>query len=97
LASVAEDPRYEQLLRRRGRFETILTAIILIAYFGYILVIAFNKPLLAQPIAGGFTSVGIPVGIGVILLAILLTGIYVRRANREFDPMLQAILRDHSE
>ena len=96
MARVALDPRYRRLLRHRGRFELTLTAIILVAYFGYILLIAFDKTLLAAPIAGGVTSLGIPLGVGIILLSILLTGIYVRRANREFDALLEEIRRDHA-
>ena len=65
----------------------------LVVYFGYVALIAFDKAVLARPIGGGVTSLGIPVGLGVILLAILLTGIYVRRANREYDPLVKA-LRD---
>ncbi len=48
----------------------------LVAYFGYIALVAFDKSLLARPIGGGVTSLGIPVGVGLILLAILLTGLY---------------------
>lgn len=94
LARVAEDPRYRALVRRRGRFTAILTVIMLAAYFGYILLIAFNREWLAQPIAGGVTTRGIPLGIGIILLGILLTGIYVRRANREYDALVRAIRED---
>jgi uncharacterized membrane protein (DUF485 family) len=96
LMRIAEDPRYRRLLHRRGRFERLLTATILIAYFGYVLLIAFDKPLLARPIAGGVTSLGIPLGVGIILLSILLTAIYVRRANREFDKLLDEIRRDYA-
>jgi uncharacterized membrane protein (DUF485 family) len=90
---VLGDPRYQRLVARRGRFTWTLTIVMLIAYFGYVALIAFDKPLLARPIGGGVTSLGIPVGVGLILLAILLTGLYVRRANREFDPLVKA-LRD---
>lgn len=90
---VVADPRYQRLIRRRGRFTWTLTLIMLAVYFGYIALIAFDKPVLARPIGGGVTSLGIPVGVGIILLAILLTGLYVRRANREFDPLVRA-LRD---
>jgi uncharacterized membrane protein (DUF485 family) len=96
LARVAEDPRYRRLVHRRGRFASILTAIILAAYFGYILLIAFDKPLLARPIANGVTSLGIPIGVGLILLSILLTAIYVRRANREFDALLEELRKDYA-
>lgn len=90
---VLDDPRYRRLVKRRGRFTWTLTLIMLAAYFGYIALIAFDKPVLARPIGGGVTSLGIPVGVGLILLAILLTGLYVRRANKEFDPLVRA-LRD---
>jgi uncharacterized membrane protein (DUF485 family) len=94
LARVAADPRYQALVARRSRFTWILTSIMLAAFFGYILLIAFNKEFLARPIGGGATSLGIPIGLGVIALAIVLTGIYVRRANSDFDPMVKSIRED---
>ena len=94
LERVAEDPRYRLLVERRARFTWMLTGIMLLAFFGYILLIAFNKALLARPIGGGATSLGIPIGLGVILLAILLTGIYVRRANGDFDPVVKSLRED---
>ena len=90
---ILADPRYQRLLKRRGRFTWGLTIVMLVAYFGYIALIAFDKAVLARPIGNGVTSVGIPIGVGLILLGILLTGLYVRRANREFDPLVRA-LRD---
>ncbi len=94
LLGVAQDPDYQQLLSERARFSWTLTIIMLVIFFGYILLIAFNKEFLASPIGGGATSVGIPIGLGVILIGIALTGVYVRRANREFDPMVRAIRED---
>jgi uncharacterized membrane protein (DUF485 family) len=90
-ARLARDPRYLALVRRRGRFTIILTVIMLIAYFGFILTIAFDKALLARSISGGATSWGIPIGLGVIALAIFLTGLYVWRANRDFDPVIDQL------
>lgn len=92
---IAADPRYQALVRRRLRFTWILTAIMLIAYFGYIALIAFDKAVLSAPIGGGVTSIGIPIGIGLILLGIVLTGIYVRSANRRFDPVVEELKRDY--
>ena len=94
---VVDDPRYQQLVRRRGRFTLILTIIMLVAYFGYVALVAFDKPFLARPIGGGVTSRGIPVGVGLILLAILLTGLYVRRANKAYDPLVDALRRGDKE
>jgi uncharacterized membrane protein (DUF485 family) len=84
-------------VRRRGRFAWTLTAIMLLAYLGYVLLIAFDKELLARPIGDGVTSVGIPLGFGIIVLGVLLTAIYVRRANREFDALLEALLAEEGE
>lgn len=74
-----------------------MTTIMLVAYFGYVLLIAFNKELLARPIGDGVTSVGIPLGFGIIILGIVLTAAYVHRANSEYDALLQAVLDDTSE
>ena len=67
------------------------------AYFGYILLIAFDKALLATPIAGGATTIGIPIGFGLILLGIALTGFYVRVANRDHDALLAELIADVPE
>ena len=97
IARVQANPKYRALVRRRSRFAWTLTAIMLIAYFGYVLLIAFDKELLARPIGGGVTSVGIPLGFGIIVLGVLLTAVYVRRANREFDALLEALLAEEGE
>ena len=97
IARVQANPKYHALVRRRSRFAWTLTAIMLLAYLGYVLLIAFDKELLARPIGDGVTSVGIPLGFGIIILGVLLTAIYVRRANREFDALLEALLAEEGE
>lgn len=61
-------------------------------YFGFILLVAFRPDLLGTPIGSGVTSLGIPVGLGIIFAAFVLTGIYVRAANVDFDPTMEAIV-----
>jgi uncharacterized membrane protein (DUF485 family) len=97
LQKIVQDERYMQLLQSRSRFAWLLTLIMLIIFFGYILTIAFRRDLLARSIGGGVTSLGIPVGISVILAGILLTGIYVWRANRDFDVLVDALKRDYPQ
>ncbi len=63
----------------------------LVVYYGFILLIAFDKGLLAARIGGGVMTWGIPIGFGVIIFTILITGIYVRRANGEFDELSEKI------
>lgn len=92
---IQEHPKYQELCAKRNSFGTILTVLMLVAYFGYVALIAFDKEFLAQPIsATGVTTIGIPIGMGVILFAVLVTGLYVRRANGEFDQLTQEILKD---
>lgn len=94
---IAGDARYQALIRRRGRYAWTLSGMMLAAYFGFILLVAFDKPLLARPVGGGVTSLGILIGFTLIVLAVALTGLYVRRANREFAPMVAELIAEHSE
>jgi uncharacterized membrane protein (DUF485 family) len=91
---IQSHPRYLELRQERNRFGWALTALMLFVYYGYIALIAFNKPFLAQPIGGGVTTLGIPLGLFVIVFTIVITGIYVRRANSRYDALTQDILRD---
>jgi uncharacterized membrane protein (DUF485 family) len=94
LARIQSNPKYQALKDRRTRFGWSLTVVMLIAYFGYIGLIAFDKAFLGRPIGAGVTSLGIPVGIGLILLTVLLTGIYVWRANGEYDRLTREIIEE---
>ncbi len=91
---IQNHPKYKELRAKRGGFGWFLAVLMLVVYYGYIALIAFNKPFLAQPIGAGVTSVGIPLGMGVIEFAIVITGIYVNRANSEYDKLTKEILED---
>lgn len=94
VARIEANPKYHELRKKRNTFSWTLTILMLIVYFGYIALIAFNKPFLAQPIGNGVTTLGIPIGLGVIIFTILITGIYVRRANGEYDRLTAEILAE---
>lgn len=91
---IQSNPKYLELRRKRTRFGWWLTALMMVVYYGYIALIAFNKPFLAQPIGGGVTTIGIPIGLGVIVFTILITAVYIRRANGEFDRLTAEIIRE---
>jgi uncharacterized membrane protein (DUF485 family) len=69
----------------------------LVVYYGYIGLIAFDKPFLARLLGNGVTTLGIPIGMAVIVFSVVITGLYVRRANREFDATTRDILKDAAQ
>ncbi len=91
---VQRNPKYQQLKSIRNRFGWTLTILMLIVYYGYIALIAFDKELLATPVGAGVTTWGIPIGMAVIVFTVVIVGIYVRRANQEFDALTRDILKD---
>ena len=94
-ARVEANPKYQLLLNLRRNFSIVMTILVMLVYYGYILLIAFDRELLASKIGEGMTtSLGIPMGVGVILITIVLTNIYVRRANREFDALNKEIIAE---
>ena len=86
------EARLRRLASRRDRFAALLTAAIVVIYFGFILLIAFNKPLLGVLIRPGL-SIGILMGALVIVSSWALTWVYVRWANTEYDPELRELSR----
>ena len=93
-AKIAANPKYQKLVRTRSSFGWILTIVMMFVYYGYIALIAFNKEVLSARLGEGVMTVGIPVGFGVIVFTILITGFYVRRANSEFDQLTREIVEE---
>lgn len=89
---IRSNPKYLQLKRARNRFGWTLTLLMLVVYYGYISLIAFNKSLLAQPLGTGVTTLGVPLGMGVIIFTVVITGIYVARANSAYDALSKEIV-----
>jgi uncharacterized membrane protein (DUF485 family) len=86
-----DDPDFKELERTRGQLGKILTAIMLVIYFSFVLMVAYAPKLMATPVFGS-VSLGFPLGLGVILCAIALTGFYVLRANAAFDTLTRRIV-----
>jgi uncharacterized membrane protein (DUF485 family) len=97
-SSIQNNPKYHQLIRQRNVLAWTLTLLVCILYFGFILLVAFAPEFLTQPIsASSVVPLGMPIGVGVILASVLLTGIYVYRANTSFDPLIAEIMREAGE
>ena len=97
-ARVEANPKYHKLVSIRSSYSIIMTICVMLVYYGYILLIAFNKEWLGTKLGAGLaTSVGIPLGVGVIVTTIILTNIYVRRANTEFDDLNAQIIKEANQ
>lgn len=93
IAKIERNPNYIKLVSERKSFGWTLSILMLVIYYGYIAVVAFAPGIIAIPLFGSIT-VGIVLGVAIILAAILLTGIYVLRANSEYDDLTKAIIDD---
>jgi len=94
-ARIRENPKFQALVAKRNAYSFVMTSLMMIVYFGYILLIAFNKEWLGTKLGAGMvTSIGIPMGLGVILFTIAITTVYVRRANTEFDAEADAVIKE---
>ena len=91
---IAEQPKYKELRSKRTRFGWTLTVLMLIVYYGFVLLVAFDKPLLAKRLGEGVMTLGMPIGFGVILFTIAITAYYVVRANAEFDVLSDAVVKE---
>ena len=85
------DERLQKIVRRRWRIGAVLTALMMLAYFGFVLLVAFAKPFVGTLVADDSVSIGILIGAGVIVLAPVLTAVYVRWANRHYDPAVATL------
>lgn len=95
LDRVTANPKFLEFVAMRSRYSIIMAIVSAAAYYGFILLVAFDKEFLAKKIGEGYTmSIGVPIGVGVIAFTILLTWIYVRRANSEFDSINEALIKE---
>jgi uncharacterized membrane protein (DUF485 family) len=93
IVRITSNPKYQELMAKRTSFGWWLALAGAVAYYGFILLVAYNKPLLAQKLGNGVTTLGMPLGVAVIVFTIIITWIYVRRANTEFDALTEQIVK----
>jgi len=92
LARIKNDPNYKALVAERTSFGWVLAIITLVLYYGYITIVAFSPDTIATKVVGTIT-IGIFMGVGLIAASIILTGIYVMRANSRYDELTKAIVQ----
>ena len=85
-----DSPEFQRMVVKRWTMSVVLTLVLFVVYYGYIVLIAVDKPFMAQKI-GEVTTLGIPLGVLVILLSWVLTAIYVIWANKKHDPEVREL------
>lgn len=90
---IVKNPKYQELKAKRTSYGWWLTLAMMVVYYGFILLVAFNKPFLSQRLGDGVMTLGIPIGFGVIIFTIVITAIYVKRANKEFDDLTAEVTK----
>ena len=95
---VRANPRFAELEGKRSRFALLLTAIVMVSYYGMMMIIAFAPEIMRTPISsGGMLTIGVPIGAVIIIGSWLLTGWFVSRSNGEFDALNNDIIREASK
>ena len=87
-------PEYQQLVKERTSLAWTLSIAILVVYYGYIMLLAFNPEFFTTIVSGEYVSIGFPIGVAIIVFAFLLTGYYVKKANDDFDELTAKIKKE---
>jgi len=91
---IKSNPKYNELVSKRNSFALKLSLFVLAMFYGYVLVIAFNKEILATRIGDGVMTIAYPIAAGIIVISFITTLIYVTRANSEFEDLETSIKND---
>jgi uncharacterized membrane protein (DUF485 family) len=87
---VINSPDFKRIVAKRWSVSGVLLALLFVSYYGYVILIGTNKAFLSQKV-GEVTTLGIPMGIGMIVFAFILTAIYVVWANQVYDPEVERL------
>ena len=91
---IRANPKFQELVAKRTRLSWLFAAMVLGAYYGFVALVAFAPQVLHTPLTTGRTTWGVIAGFSIVLLSWVLTALYVRRANTEFDSINNEILRE---
>ena len=92
--SMRVNPKFQELVQKRGRFAWTLATIVLVLFYGFVLMVAFSPATLGQPLTeGGMLTVGVAVELSLFIFFWVLSFVYVKRANGEFDNLTQEIIK----
>ncbi|MFW2177687.1 MULTISPECIES: DUF485 domain-containing protein [unclassified Moraxella] len=92
---IMNNPNFKQMAQKKGSIGMIFTVITLIVWFSYLLLVGMNPAMFAAPMfEGSMTTVGFYVGVGIMIFVVIITAIYVSKANGEFDNLTRKVIDD---
>ena len=96
-ARIRKNPKFQELVSKRERLAWTLTGVVLVLFFGLFLTVAFNPAILAVKIGGSYVTTGLIIGLAQFVFFWVLTAVYVKRANSDFDALTEELLRESSK
>jgi len=93
-ARIRQNPKFQELVARRSRYSWTLSAIVVAIFYGFVMLVAFNPSAVGAPLSeGSMWTVGVAFGLCIFVGFWLMTAMYVRRANGEFDAISQEVVQ----
>ena len=94
-AKIRNNPKFAEMVGKRTRFAIILSLVVLVPYYSYMLLVSLQPQLFAGKISdGSVITIGWPIAALIVIVGWLLTGVYVHRANGEFDRLTEEVLKE---
>lgn len=94
---IRQHPQFAELVARRTRFALVLSLIVLVPYYSFMMIVAFNPTILHKTLGESVITIAWPLGALLVIGSWLLTGVYIRRANGEFDELTQRVLKESAQ
>ena len=91
---ILQNPKFKEMVRKKSMLSWTLTGIMLFVYVGFMLLVGYNKEFLMTSVSGGVTTIGMPLGLSIIVLSFLLCGVYSYIANNKLDQLNEEAMRE---
>ena len=93
--AILQNPKFKEKKKKKSKLSWTLTAIMLFVYVGFMLLVGYNKEFLLTKISdGGVTTIGMPLGLSIIVLSFVLCGVYSYIANNKLDQLNEEAMRE---
>lgn len=92
--AILQNPKFKEMVAKKSRLSWTLTAIMLVVYVGFMLLVGYNKEFLMSSFSGGVTTWGIPLGLSIIVLSFILCGVYSYIANNKLDQLTSDAMKE---